>query len=304
MLLLYYSLTDHVLVNPRQYAEHVNSYAALSSTKSLYPGSNFESLASFLQQAYRRHPGEHDLSKGKAPTLQEHPFLVHYNLKDSAAGRTKEFTSAQDLLEYTDHNIREPDSANLLFLRGYPSPEWLNVIGSKFMIDPEFFRRHLDFQREPTTSPDFSLPPLPSATFHMTRLRISTVASRMDNKPVTNKRFQEDLDKLREETKKCFHKYLETLRHGSKVDVSIGDSVVRAFSVLNHEYTAIEQDVSIYIEQLERGIFGKSTVRYIQVFSCLTVLSQLLLGLILPETCSRLRRGRGTLAVSSLQGGL
>jgi len=32
----------------------------------------------------------------------------------------------------------------MVFLRGFPSPQWLNHLGATFDIDPEFFSRHLD----------------------------------------------------------------------------------------------------------------------------------------------------------------
>ncbi|KAK5451986.1 hypothetical protein LTS15_007709 [Exophiala xenobiotica] len=246
----------HTPLTPRQYAEHISSYASRSSTQSLYPGTNFESLASFLLRAYRRHPSETLVSSSKTPVSDDHPFVVHYNLQHGVPGRKREFTTTQELIDYETPPIRESESANLLFLRGYPSAEWLNVLGSKFTIDPEFFRRHLDFQKSAASSPDLSLPALPSAAPIMTRLRANTVAFRMDNKPVPARRFQDDLDNLRNEAKQSFLNYLETLRHGSDIDVRMGESVVREFCVLNRQYTIIEQDMSIYLEQLERGFFA------------------------------------------------
>jgi hypothetical protein len=90
----------------------------------------------------------------------------------------------------------------------------------------------------------------------MTRLRINTLASRLDNWRASNQRLQEDLDWLREETSASFHEYLSTIRRGRDADVRNGDSIVRAFSVLSHELLSIEQDISIYVESLESGIFG------------------------------------------------
>lgn len=245
-------------MTPREYANAVDSYSKLSSVDSLYPGSNFASLATFLLQAYLAHPSSLELStlKSREPVGQDHSFVIHCDLKNGGTGRSREFRSASELLGFEGHSIREPGSASLLFLRGYPSPEWLNTIGAKFSIDPEFFRRHLDFPNASGTSSDFSLPTLPSATFNMTRLRINTLASRLDNWRASNQRLQGDLDRLREETAASFHKYLTALRRGRDVDVQPGDSIVRAFSILNHEYLSIEQDISIYVESLESSIFG------------------------------------------------
>jgi hypothetical protein len=245
-------------VTPREYANAVDSYSKLSSIDSLCPGSNFAGLATFLLQAYLSHPSDLELStlKSREPVGQDHSFVIHFDLKDGGASRARELRSASELRAFQGHTIREPGSANLLFLRGYPSPEWLNAIGAKFSIDPEFFRRHLDFRNATGTSSDFSLPTLPSATFNMTRLRINTLASRLDNWRASNQRVQGDLDRLREETSASFHEYLATIRRGRDVDVQTGDSIVRAFSILSHEYLSIEQDISIYVQSLESGIFG------------------------------------------------
>jgi hypothetical protein len=245
-------------VTPREYASAVDSYSKLSSIDSLHPGSNFAGLATFLLQAYLSHASDLELSRLKSgePVGPDHSFVIHCDLKNGGAGRARELRSASELLAFEGHTLREPGSANLLFLRGYPSPEWINTIGAKFSIDPEFFRRHLDFRNATGTSSDFSLPTLPSATVNMTRLRISTLASRLDNWRASNQWLQGDLDLLREETSASFHEYLNTIRRGRDADVRTGDSIVRAFSVLSHEYLSIEQDISIYVELLESGIFG------------------------------------------------
>lgn len=64
---------------------------------------------------------------------------------------------------------------NMIFLKGYPSPGWLRYIGSKYGIDPEFFRRHYEFEH--LSKPPSNVFPVSrlSSTWHMFKLNLTTV---------------------------------------------------------------------------------------------------------------------------------
>jgi hypothetical protein len=245
-------------VTPREYAGTVNSYSHLQSTESLHTGSHFMNLAAFLLQAYESHPS--DLNPIRTRTLdsstQDDAFVVQYCLKNGLGAKFNQYTSPAELWAFEDHIAQEQGSSNVLFLRGYPTPQWLNTVGAKFSIDPEFFRRHLDFRNATPASFDTSLPTLPSATFNMTKLKVTTMASRLDTWTSLSQRRQVDLDRLRQETSTAFQVYQESLRRGGVLDAQPGDSIVRAFSILDHDYLAIEQDVSIYLDTLEGKPLG------------------------------------------------
>ena len=246
-------------MTPREYAAAVKSYSHLSTNESLHAGSHFTNLAAFLLQAYEAHSSDLNLAKSCTPdsATQNDAFVVQYCLKNGSGDKFDEFTSPAELWASDNHIGREQTSSNILFLRGYPTPEWLNTVGAKFSIDPEFFRRHFDFRNVMATSFDTSLPTLPSATLNMTKLKITTIASRLDTWTSLSQRRQADLDRLRQETSIAFQVYQESLCRGGVLDAQPGDSIVRSFSILDHDYLAIEQDISIYLDTLEAKPLGK-----------------------------------------------
>jgi hypothetical protein len=184
-------------------------------------------------------------------------FLVYYDLKKRGALRRKAFDSTSALETSKLDDPTETEHSNILFLRGYPSPDWLNTVGAKFDVDPGFFRQHLDFRYAKTIPHDFSQPTLPAATPNMTRLRISTIGSRLDKWRSSKHLSQRSLDDFRGKAAKCMADYSATLSRGRGADVATGDSVVRSFSVLDNEHFVIEQDITVYLDATASGHTGK-----------------------------------------------
>lgn len=77
--------------------------------------------------------------------------------------------------------FRPPSSkdahSQLLFLQGYPLPEWLNLIEFKYHVDSEFFARHLDFRSTADLSNTFSAPSPPSFSWHLISLQGATLGA-------------------------------------------------------------------------------------------------------------------------------
>jgi hypothetical protein len=84
----------------------------------------------------------------------------------------EEFDGKNGYTELSTWLARQGSSSSLIFLRGYPSANWLKTVGAHCKIDPEFFRRHLDFN-----SPQefYDLPALPSTARNIIKLRVTTV---------------------------------------------------------------------------------------------------------------------------------
>ena len=183
--------------------------------------------------------------------------MTYYNFKDPLCGdRQKHYYNVQELDDCDVTTVRGTGSYNLVFLRGYTSPEWLNAVGAKFLIDPEFFRQHLDFRTTKKVPRDYSNTLLPSVTSNMCRLTLTTIVSCMDRFRGVAQPAQSELQALRLESGKNFENYLETLRRAKSSDIACGDSIVRRFHVLDHEHFLIEQDVSVYFEEWETGALG------------------------------------------------
>jgi hypothetical protein len=86
-------------------------------------------------------------------------------------------TQTSDQIERRD-TLQFPCS-RLFFLRGYPSPSLLCHLGAKYKIDPEFFRRHLDFLQPKGKADDRLHPMLPSSTNDIFQLHITTAGTRV-----------------------------------------------------------------------------------------------------------------------------
>ena len=143
-----------------------------------------------------------------------------------------------------DRAVSDPQ---ILFLKGYPSPEWVKSIGGCCRVDPEFFRWQLRFRcrREYSSSPS-----LPSAFENIVRLRFTTIGETN-----SNARNQSFVEKLREIGAEGLSKYKHTLKVGSLVRK--GDSIVRDYFVLDARHFIIEQEMSICVQPLENSWIGK-----------------------------------------------
>jgi hypothetical protein len=83
-----------------------------------------------------------------------------------------------------------PESpGQVVFIRGFVSLSWVAVLGSKYNIDPEFFRRYMDFLSTNNDRHFFSIPSLANSLNDIFRLCVSTLLHR-DNFGGQNMRSQ------------------------------------------------------------------------------------------------------------------
>ena len=116
---------------------------------------------------------------------------------------------------------RKQTRGRLLFLQGFVSPMWLNCLGSKFEVDPEFYFRHLDFT---------SLFPSPH---HFTRMSLPSMADIVRNHMVSILSWNgvnplaDSTAELRSSCKTQMSRYLHNLVN--EQEIIPGDSVVCRF---------------------------------------------------------------------------
>jgi len=137
----------------------------------------------------------------------------------------------------------EPDSARIVFIRGYSSREWLLQVGAQYRVDPEYFRRHMDFLQ---TSDFYDLPALPSCSRNILHLRLVTICVR--ELPWT----QTEIEELRREEAASVKRYQRRLGENGLV----GESVVRNFSVHDASTFTLEQDITICVKRKNGGWVG------------------------------------------------
>ena len=140
-------------------------------------------------------------------------------------------------------------AAHLVWLSGFPAPEWCNAIGAQYRIDPEFYRRHLNFLPHSRENGDVTI--MPSSMDRMITLRVTTMCQR----PIALTRAG-----IEDERLKAASYVLD-----DQNSVRPGDSVVRKYTVFDHELFALEQDIAIYIERGKQhdGWVGKFFFRIV-----------------------------------------
>lgn len=231
-----------------EYAQAVLSHSQRSS-RSLYVGVHFERLASFLQQPFQ--PQAPNLTS-TVGSLQDEPlfnFVTFYDL-DPSSGERGIPMSSPDAFETKARELSKSPHGRLIFMKGQPSPEWLCAIGATYRVDPEFFRRHLNFQ--PGSHDNYSLPSLPSGLGTSLSLKLTTIGASVTKTETNNE--QQTIEELREENHRSLDAYRAKLRSLSKM--KLGDAVVREFSIHDLQQFTMEQDISLYVGTCDAGWFG------------------------------------------------
>lgn len=243
--LTYLIMSLHGSDSPAWYAEKVISYSKNSPQESLYHGQDYQPLANFLsthygdsqsESCYRVPAGHRDLTVGWY-------YLLHREIPRAP----KPIMSLDDLNNLRRDHARWQPSGGLLFLRGYPSPEWLTSLGSQYDVNPEFWARHMDFLSAPPAAHITTPWMLPSSSDDVFRLRFTTVGSRG---PVSPPLDRTGLKKLRESSARQMEQYEEKLRYAHlNPEWRHGDSIVRRFTIHDQEYFSFDQVGTIYLSR-------------------------------------------------------
>lgn len=131
----------------------------------------------------------------------------------------------------------------VVFLRGFPSAEWLNHLGASLDVDPELFYRHLEVSNGLTPStqrPDYCYPTPFPVTDDLMQLRVCATGSW---ELLKGSRF--DLAELRNKCQAMMEAHLRDF--SSLRNFSIGDSIVRRFTLHDLRNFSIEQHISIEV---------------------------------------------------------
>lgn len=140
-------------------------------------------------------------------------------------------------------HTRPKHSGRVIFLRGFPSPQWLNHLGAALDVDPEFFYRHLDIgpigitPNAPRLEYSYSTP-FPQSR-DLIQLRVCNTGS------WDMKGNNAALASLRQSCEDSFRDHLEDFEH--RRGFSAGDSIVRRFILHDLHNFSIEQRISIEV---------------------------------------------------------
>jgi hypothetical protein len=195
-------------------------------------------------------------SKGSGASPQ--PFASLFKVSEKEVAKVP-FTSVDDFCGLDNAKIL-PGSGNfvILLLQGYPSPEWLNALGSRFEIDPEFFCRHIRFNsnyiggsvnafQDRLVSSDI----LPSRDGWM----VSLITTKIEPWGFGTKPHQ--VGYLRWQSTKDGRRYVPELTN-LNLELEAGASVIRNASIFGQEnhLVSLEYGLSIALNRFAEGWMG------------------------------------------------
>ena len=246
-------LIKSLAVSAEEYAGRVLSHSRLSATSSLFSGVHYRALGTYLNHAYHipttsiRAPNERPIPGSES----QNSFIIHSF--DKNGRRHPVHGAAAETIKGMDSLANPgPIVGTLIFLMGYQTPGVLNEIGARYNIDPELFRRHMDFDYTSGRNRQFPYPTLPSASGDMVHLLSTTVGCRAPY----NDQITVDMDdnvRLRNRITQLMEEYRTVLCLGNNAHLSQGRSIVRDVALHDAQHFSIEQDISMYIGTAPTG---------------------------------------------------
>jgi hypothetical protein len=228
----------------RRYADLVTDYADDIAD-------DYTFLAEFLSQAhtveepyYGPNPVQRSVHQAPFP-----PQTVRFAsvFRVSAEGVTQvPFDTTNEFCELDD-SILLPDRESfvIVLLQGFPSPQWLNLLGARFQIDPEFFRRHVK------STPFGPVVTLPSCQGWMVSLQIPRLVRQVCTKqPIQVARVRSARAVIRH------HEDLWSPHRWEPTSIPLAECVIQNISVLARGDCCIEQKLSIGVHRVETGWIG------------------------------------------------
>lgn len=144
-------------------------------------------------------------------------------------------------------------SGRLVLLRGYPDVTLLCMIAAVYNVDPEFFRRHLQFfdipEPEKVTEDYMSSHTLPSFPKHIAQIRLPWIGIRPSGQ---GDRGVADTRALRSQVRRDVISYLRQLSHGAGWGPA--HTYIRDCELLDQRCFVIDQRATIYFapQDIER----------------------------------------------------
>ncbi|KAL7926930.1 hypothetical protein ACQKWADRAFT_93152 [Trichoderma austrokoningii] len=235
-----------VAPTPEDYTRAIISLSRRYSSTSVFPGNNFVGIAEWMLQSrilLQSTSPKEDAALYASKSNDHHDLVIVYN-----SGEKK-----WDVQQYSQREFEAfsavtsasaGSTAQVVFIRGFISPAWVSAIGSKYGIDPEFFRRHMDFLSASIERHAYSTPSLPSSSTNLFRLCVNTLLHR---DVFGGQDLQ--LQRSNQATELAAYK----IQQLGSTRVSCGDSLVREYSTVCSIFSVVEQWISLCITRTESG---------------------------------------------------
>ncbi|EME42542.1 hypothetical protein DOTSEDRAFT_36394 [Dothistroma septosporum NZE10] len=233
-----------LLEEPSDWCKGLLAHSEQSPSNHLHSGDHLEWLAEYLNRPFDRRLG----SRLDRAVTHETDFVVAYQFLPDACTKETLWTPS-DINKLPGEN--EPHN-QLLFMRGHPSPEWVNAIASKFSVSAEFFFHHLELFSRRKDDQVWTWPALKSQSTREPRLRLTTIGTM--KKPGDAAHKDGHVHKIRKKVRSLFEDHLKDMRN--EENVRIGTSLLRDVSIHDAKHFSLGQDVSMWTRQTSHGWFA------------------------------------------------
>ncbi|KAL8669799.1 MAG: hypothetical protein Q9168_005633, partial [Polycauliona sp. 1 TL-2023] len=183
--------------NSAAYWKAIDAHAGQTTLQTLYPPQGYEELRTFLARPplAPRHANHRNNDTNDVP----HAAIL-YTIDNEVKPDVCQYNDSDALLNHMAANFTA-SKAQIVFLKGYPSPEWVTGVGALFQIDPEIFKLFLQFRDRKDYHATHCLP---SFLDQILRIRICTVGSREEKTGASD---QAKVDKARSVASKAKTKF-------------------------------------------------------------------------------------------------
>jgi hypothetical protein len=225
---------DYVWAVHEKYADVLFAFSRRKSAQTLCSGEHYQDLSQFLGTSSDKgwlddSPSIDDGAEDGSSFVVVHDLNISHDQKDRVHDCTS-FRKLQGIWHELQGN-------RILFLRGYPSREWLCRLGAKLDLDYDFLNSHFSNPSQFNVAENYWYPPLSLTASKTIRLSITSVGV-WDN-------YQSGIDLA--DARKSFQKemkaYTMDLNRGKGIRTC--HSVVRDFHLHDLKHFSIDQMLTI-----------------------------------------------------------
>lgn len=180
-----------------------------------------------------------DLALSSNADLPSFVTIHEFDRRQKKKRQPKEYKLFNDLNEQWN----EFRDNRVVFLRGYPSKEWLCQLGAKLNIDYEYLYQHMSTTSQMGVGENFCLPPLSLISSETIQLTFTSIGE------WDNHGSRIDLETARVQLSREMKSFTEDLNTGR--GVSVCDSIVRNFYLHDLKHYSIEQMITIKLLQFD-----------------------------------------------------
>lgn len=225
--------------NCEKAAKFLKSRVRSLTSDPLHSTAYLSNLASYLNRPFQKprpaRQNRFNNGQGELKPRDDHIFFYSYEISRIRPSKPVVYDKVSDFLL----NSTTVDKSELIFLTGYPSPEWLNAIVARYGVDHRFLHRHVDFlpsgQRDWYTGAD-----VPSRSGHFIRLLVPSIVfvgpeGRYVPVGELQKARNASGEQLRQKAKSFF----------GRSSFSAGQSIIRNMNIHRGDVLVMEQVITI-----------------------------------------------------------